>query len=299
MASYVSEEKIKRREIELIKFMEQSVSSSEFDISGSDNTRHSRRTSIQTGVQLRCWICNNITKESAKNFIYALNYLRRKKFSTLCQKQDNVFTKKSSCGKPKDLFAREFRYHLDCYRSYTRLPRTSSYKAGRPFSKIPEEILQKSFEKLLREIQDQLFQCSFELTHLATRLAELTEIEDAVIENRVIKSLFIDKYGEKVLFSYRKDRSKSVCIYLYNKQTKSADELRYKFISQNIGFNLNLHKVICSSDALYLHCLKASAQTYIWRNSSEPLIKTIDFIQYGYEFLYPKQMTKGSLPETN
>ncbi|KAL3274866.1 hypothetical protein HHI36_019648 [Cryptolaemus montrouzieri] len=45
---------------------------------------------------------------------------------------------------------------------------------------------------------------------LAKRVAELTEIEEAVVETRILKSLLIDKYGEKVSFSYPTDRSKLV-----------------------------------------------------------------------------------------
>ncbi|KAL3287374.1 hypothetical protein HHI36_001848, partial [Cryptolaemus montrouzieri] len=58
-----------------------------------------------------------------------------------------------------------------------------------------------------------------------------------------------------------------VCTYLFSQKKLTADQLRYKLISQNIGFGLNLLKVICTSDALHLHSLRASAQTYIWMNA--------------------------------
>ena len=51
---------------------------------------------------------------------------------------------------------------------------------------------------------------------LAERLAELTEIENAVVENRDMKSLLIDKYGGNVLFSYPNDRSKSSLVFMGN-----------------------------------------------------------------------------------
>ena len=74
----------------------------------------------------------------------------------------------------------------------------------------------EAFEKLIDEIKDRFSSHSFEVSFLANRLAELTEIEDAVVENRVIKSLLIDKYGENVLFSYPADRSKSSLVFMGN-----------------------------------------------------------------------------------
>ncbi len=51
------------------------------------------------------------------------------------------------------------------------------------------------------------------MASLAKRLDELTH---AVVENRDIKSLLIDKYGENVLFSYPTDRSKSSLVFMGN-----------------------------------------------------------------------------------
>ena len=50
----------------------------------------------------------------------------------------------------------------------------------------------------------------------------------------------------------------TICTYLFSKKKLTADQLRFKLISQNIGFGLNLLKVICTSDALHLHLLRAS-----------------------------------------
>lgn len=51
---------------------------------------------------------------------------------------------------------------------------------------------------------------------LAQRVAILTNIEDAVIENRVVKSLVIDKFCENILFSYPTDRSKPSLVFMDN-----------------------------------------------------------------------------------
>ncbi|GBP23591.1 hypothetical protein EVAR_80207_1 [Eumeta japonica] len=95
----------------------------------------------------------------------------------------------------------EVRYHKHCYRDYLRLPRNSETPAGRPANKIPHDILIQAFEKLMDEIKHQLTSNSFEVSFLAKRLAELTEIEDAVVENRVMKSLLIDKQMLPYFFS--------------------------------------------------------------------------------------------------
>lgn len=85
------------------------------------------------------------------------------------------------------------------------------------------------------------------------------------------------------------------------KKKLTADELRYKLISQNIGFGFNLLKVICTSDALHLHLLRATAQTYVWIIADRTLFQPIDYTLFGYEKkndnLYPRQMTKKPMPE--
>ena len=87
-----------------------------------------------------------------------------------------------------------------------------------------------------------------------------------------------------------------------SKKKLLADERRYKQISQNIGFGFNLMKVICTSDALHLHLLRATVQTFIWQNSHQTQLQPIDYCLFGYEklngYLRPRQMTKPSLPES-
>ncbi|KAL3282437.1 hypothetical protein HHI36_005624 [Cryptolaemus montrouzieri] len=91
---------------------------------------------------------------------------------------------------------------------------TTDNPASRPSKKRPHEILIEAFEKMIHEIEHQLTSLSFEMSLLAKRVDELTEIEDAVVETRTLKSLLIDKYGEKVLFSYPSDRSKSSLVIM-------------------------------------------------------------------------------------
>lgn len=95
----------------------------------------------------------------------------------------------------------------------------------------------------------------------------------------------------------------TVWTYVFSTTTKlTADELRYKLISQNIGFGFNLMTVICTSDALHLHLLRATVQTFIWKNAHQTQLEPIDYSLFGYEEnngdLRPRQMTKPRLPES-
>ncbi|KAF5275267.1 hypothetical protein FQA39_LY06927 [Lamprigera yunnana] len=140
-------------------------------------------------------------------------------------KQDHVFTQLSTCQQSEDLFAVEKRYHEYCNRDNLRLSRNSETPAGRP-NKILEEILHNEFDKLIDEIKDKFLSHSFEVSFLASRLAKLTNIDDAVIENRVVKSLLIDKYYGNIVFSYPADRSKSSFVFMGNISTRLFPEYR-------------------------------------------------------------------------
>ena len=72
---------------------------------------------------------------------------------------------------------------------------------------------------------------------------------------------------------------------IWNLATSMASSplIRHKLISQNIGFGLNLLKIICTSDALYLDLSRASAQTCVWINADETLLQPIEYTLFGYE----------------
>lgn len=218
-SSYVSEEKIRRREIKLVKLAEAKESctlEAETSNPGSRDIRQSLRGSLEINKQEKCLICGNVTRSKDKLFSCSELRAAEKIFNVARTKQDDVYVKISTCVQPEDLFAIEVKYHKKCYLDYIRVPRTSTNPTGRPSHKIPQEILMEAFEKLINEIKYQFSTNSFELSFLATRLAKLTEREDAVVENRTIKSLLVDKYGEKVLFSYPADQSKSSLVFMSN-----------------------------------------------------------------------------------
>lgn len=219
IATYISEEKIRRRELALLKQENASVptSSTEANVSGSQRVRRSSRNELKIDTSNKCLICGKQSRNKNKTLLLCSEISAAEQILNIARKkQDDVFTKISICEHPADLFAMEVRYHKHCYRDYLRQPRNSENPAGRPSSQIPHGILMEAFEKLIDEMKDKLTSHSFEVSFLGKRLAELTEIEDAIVENRVMKSLLIDKYGENVLFSYPSDRSKSSLVFMGN-----------------------------------------------------------------------------------
>lgn len=218
LATYISEEKIRRREIALYKREEVSASTSKVNVEElTPKSRSSSRTPAALKKSLKCIFCKKVTRNKNKQLHLCSEIAAAEKIlNTARRKEDHVFTILSTCQRPEDLFAFEVRYHKHCYLDYLRLPRSSQMPAGRPSNQIPKEILMDAFDKLIDEIKDQLPTHSFEVRFLAERLAVLTNIEGAVIENRVVKSLLIDKFSKNILFSYPADRSKSSLAFMGN-----------------------------------------------------------------------------------
>lgn len=91
--------------------------------------------------------------------------------NTARNKQDDVYTKISTCEHPADLFAMEVKYHKHCYRDYLWLPRNSTTPAGRLSNKIPQDVLIEAFEKLIDEIKHLFKTHLFEVSLFVKRLA--------------------------------------------------------------------------------------------------------------------------------
>ena len=106
----------------------------------------------------------------------------------------------------------------------------------------------------------------------------------------------------EILNAQKLQNLEEVCTYLVSKSRTTADSLRHKYILQNLGFSLNLSRIICTSDALNLHFLRTDAQVYLWKNATKPMFETINFQEFGYEArdgtLYPRQMNKEPLPQS-
>lgn len=209
LASYVSEEKIRKREICLYKKEVQEPVQDTSSVS-ADEKRQSQRVKLPN-LQSVCVICVKTTRKKDKK-LYQLSELSAAEnlFATSRLKEDEVFTRISTADNPKDLFAQEIKYHKTCYLDYVRKPRTASKNPGRPSSKIPEEVLESAFNTLISEI-DFKTTC-FELSYLSHKMSLLTGLDDVVVGNRILK--LIDKYGERVLFSHPADRSKSSLVLM-------------------------------------------------------------------------------------
>lgn len=221
MASYISEEKIRRRELALFKQENESIPTPSTEASASGTKRDrmlsKRHAHYQGNKDRKCLICGKKTRNKNKTLYLCSEMSAAEQiFNTAKKRLDAVYTQISTCECAADLFAMEVRYHKHCYRDYLRVPRNAEIPAGRPSNKIPCDILLNAFEKLIDEIKHQFTSHAFEMAYLAKRLAELTEIEDAVVENRAMKSLLIDKYGDQLVFSYSKDRSKSSLVFMCN-----------------------------------------------------------------------------------
>ncbi|KAJ8678614.1 hypothetical protein QAD02_014401 [Eretmocerus hayati] len=89
-------------------------------------------------------------------------------------------------------------------------------------------------------------------------------------------------------------------LHIFKKQGSSADEARSSIFSQSCGIGLKLASIPCTSDALYQHTLRASAQTYIWRNAAFAVYNQLDLLRCGFTqkdgALMPLFMTKTPLP---
>lgn len=88
---------------------------------------------------------------------------------------------------------------------------------------------------------------------------------------------------------------------ILGKKGDTADEARVNIFSRSCGIRIKLANVPCTSDALYLHTLRASAQTYIWKNAIHSQYKELDLTHFGYTYkdnkLLPVFMSKNPLPD--
>lgn len=220
LASYISEEKIRRREIALYKLQEESLSTSTQDETGisTQSTRRSIRQS-ESSSTLNCFICGHLKKnKDTKLFFLTEVSSATLIFNAARRKQDEVFTNICNYQAPEDLIGNKFKYHKACYSKYIAVPRNSSNKGGRPSTSMSQEQLLVAFEKLLVDIKDRISTNAFQLSYLAERMITLSEVEEAVISNRVVKSLLIDKFGYKIFFSYPTERNKSCLVFMAFRQ---------------------------------------------------------------------------------
>lgn len=161
----------------------------------------------------KCIFCQKTTyKKDAQIFRVsednkALNLLNEFK-----RRQDAVFTRLCHCTSVKDIFAADVMYHSGCSKNYFRDSQFET-NASLQNSTCDDDInLQSGFRALIEEIGQDLQSKCFELTVLTTRLKQLCK-NPGEIDNRLTKKLLIAHYGEELLFSMPKDRSKSSLVF--------------------------------------------------------------------------------------
>ncbi|KAJ8686162.1 hypothetical protein QAD02_021956 [Eretmocerus hayati] len=87
---------------------------------------------------------------------------------------------------------------------------------------------------------------------------------------------------------------------ILDKNETDVDVCRANIFSNSCGVGLNLTKVPCTSDALHLHSLRASLQTYIWKSAINANYLPMNFTSFGYtikdDSLLPIPMSKDAFP---
>lgn len=229
LSTYVSEEKIKRREKSLEKQADTTDQHcEEYGPSTSSTRQCGRRNSKGMDMKYTCIICCQKTKKKDdKLFLLSERPAAEKFFLVAKDKRDHVYTRICTCNTVDDLFALEVRYHKSCLRDYTYIRRESGNTGGRPSQSLSRDVLQVTLNKVLAEIGTDFENKAFELTYLTNRIIEICGVEDIAIENRTTKNLLIDKFGEKVIFSQPSDRSKSPMVMMSNlSMEKMAERIR-------------------------------------------------------------------------
>jgi len=101
------------------------------------------------------------------------------------------------------------RYDKSCYKTYAKTLTRFKRKRARSSTRVlSPDVLTAAFDELLVEIGEKFNTSSYKLmSFLAKRLAELTCV-DVTVENRDIKNLLVEKYGEDIVSTYSSDQSK-------------------------------------------------------------------------------------------
>ncbi|KAL3268808.1 hypothetical protein HHI36_007904 [Cryptolaemus montrouzieri] len=111
MASYISEEKIRRQEIALQKQENMPMSTPsavEASVSGTEPVRKSSRASLKFEKDSKYLICGKQTRNKNETLYLCSEISAAEQIlKTARKKQDDVFTKISTCVHPVDLFAME------------------------------------------------------------------------------------------------------------------------------------------------------------------------------------------------
>ena len=117
--------------------------------------------------------------------------------------------------------------------------------------------------------------------------------------------------GQKLLFDFERGELSEIMIAIaeyfltkyvsHTTEFQTIDELRHH-VYHTKNFQLDIEKLPCTSNAIYLHIHRAYLQCYLWLHAPFVESITLDPSQYGFyhdedERLYPLLLNKVSLPE--
>lgn len=214
-STYTSENNIKRNESKSQKNQDTGLIVND-DESGRpilDNRRCTTRSLINKTDMLKCIFCQKVTKKKITTLYRVSEFPLAQKLLTISRhNQDSVFRRLSTCTSVNDIFATDVLYHDLCKKEYFR----TSSAAVQDNSNIIESPIQNAFDLLILEIDTELQSKCFPLSFLASKLKQLCVDPDANVDNRLVKKLLIEHYGENILFSYPKDKSKSATVFKIN-----------------------------------------------------------------------------------
>lgn len=216
-ASYISEEKIRRREILLRKqeedaaLLDAEVEESQADSSGV--LRQSLRKHLPFDISV-CIFCNNLSKKKETELLTVTQLgTAQKIFDISRRNNDHVFTRTATCVSATNIQALKLKYHRTCYLEYNRNDsRKSDNLPGRPPTTM--EILQPAFDQVTNEIEKQSACSCFELSYITNKIVELIKDDNIYVDNKQIKELLVKKYNDNVMFTKPINKTKSALVFL-------------------------------------------------------------------------------------
>lgn len=231
-ASYVSTSNITRktkRDISDQKHEQDEVSNTP---SSSSLSLSTRRSIIPKCNYKKCIFCQQDTKKKIKKTYRISEEEPAKRLLCLCrERQDEVFVRLSTLNDTKDVFAADILYHKLCLSLYFKesSPEESKYEMPNTIETFEQNIIptpaittvETAFARLISEIDEELETNCFELSKLTNRLRTLSTGLNVTVDNRLVKRLLVDHYGDELVFSQPNNKSKSAIVF--KASTKSTD----------------------------------------------------------------------------
>ena len=183
--------------------------------------------------------------------------------------KDATYRQTILCKEPKHVFAADVMYHGNCMNKYIQkalrqLERVSRYntEADNAFDATEKEIVSQVFEKLCSklDLDSRGYEVSDCCAQVNKSLSTFKNVE--CINNRQLKNLLIEKYGNQIGFTYPRKRNDSQMFYSLNIKSKDlaeqlqsndfAEEFAKLFRKELIGFDFGLEDSYCDGDDLKL-----------------------------------------------